>query len=68
MIKCQDKNKFNCFSRDFKLKVKYPDSDAAINKAKELNKANKNLYTKLVAYKCNECNYYHLTTKQLRVR
>jgi len=68
MIKCIGKSKFNCISRDFKQKVKYANADAAINKAKELNEAKKDPFTKLVAYKCNQCNFYHLTTTQIRDR
>lgn len=60
MIKGAD-NK-GCFSKYLKPKKRYSTSDAAIEKAKELNAKSGKINSKLVAYKCTSCHQYHLTT------
>lgn len=63
MIKCANIGSLSCFSRDGKLKSRWRTDKEAINAAKFLNEKYQSNDTKLVAYKCNHCGYFHLTTK-----
>jgi hypothetical protein len=68
MIKCTDKGKWTCISRTGTPKKSYSTSDSAIQAAKLVNESNKNLNTKLVAYKCSHCYQYHLLSVKKRIR
>lgn len=62
MIKCTNKGKWTCISRNGTPKKSYPNSDSAISAAKLVNEHNTEKNTKLVAYKCDHCQKYHLLT------
>ena len=62
MIKCIDKGKWTCISRNNTPKKSYPTADIAIRAAKCVNDINLEKPTKLVAYKCTYCFKYHLVT------
>jgi len=62
MVKCTDKGKWTCISRNGLAKKAYPDDKTAISAAKIVNEKDPKLGTKLVAYKCTHCHQYHLLT------
>lgn len=68
MQKCIDKGIYTCIGRSGTPKRKFETADHAINAAKLINEKNKDSNTKLVGYKCTNCNGYHLTTHFKRVR
>lgn len=63
MLKVNHKSTRSCFTKDGKLKSRWPNNKEAIKAAKHLNQKFPNKDTKLVAYKCHECHYFHLTRK-----
>ena len=68
MIKCVDNGIMTCISKNGNPKNRYRSADLAIRAAKISNDKYSNGLTKLVAYKCTHCHYYHLTTKSKRIR
>ena len=68
MIKSKDYGKYNCINKRGNYKNRYDSAEIAISTAKFVNQKNPNSPTKLVAYKCSHCHYYHLTSKPKRIR
>lgn len=68
MKKCVDKGIFTCIRRDGTPKKRFVTAEHAISAAKLINNNNTNSNTKLVGYKCTNCQGYHLTTHFKRVR
>lgn len=63
MIPCKDNGSLTCYSHDGKLKSRWNTDKEAIEAAKIINNKYPKPNTKLVAYKCSHCGYYHLTTR-----
>ena len=68
MIKCVDNGRMTCIGKDGNHKNRYDTSEQAIAVAKHRNEVFPKRATKLVAYKCSHCHYYHLTSKPKRKR
>lgn len=68
MFKCVDNGKDTCYSKSGEPKSRWSTDKEAIEKAKRLNEKFYDPDTKLVAYKCSHCHYYHLTRKKRRKR
>jgi hypothetical protein len=66
MVKCVDKGKFTCISRNGIPKKSYDTDNAAIAAAKIVNGKDPKPDTKLVAYKCCHCQKYHLLTTKIK--
>ena len=62
MIKCTDKGVWTCIGRNGKPKKAFASDKLAIQSAKTINEKDPKDGTKLVAYKCTNCNQYHLLT------
>ncbi len=68
MIKCVHNMEWTCIGRSGKPKKSYDTDKFAISHAKKINNKEKSIYTKLVAYKCSNCQKYHLTTVYKKVK
>ena len=67
MIKCTDKGMWTCIGKNGTPKKQFPDDKSAISAAKLINENNPQPFTKLVAYKCTQCNKYHLTNRNKKI-
>lgn len=68
MIKCTHKGIWTCIGRSGIPKKSFQTDVDAINAAKKINQSNPDLDTKLVAYKCTQCQKYHLLSVNKRKR
>lgn len=68
MIKCTDKGIWTCIGRNGTPKKSFPSDKLAIQAAKTINEKNPKDDTKLVAYKCTNCNQYHLLTVKKKIK
>lgn len=62
MIKCKDNGIYTCISKQGKNKSRWDTDKEAIDYAKYLNEKYPLPDTKLVAYKCTHCHFFHLTS------
>lgn len=62
MIKCTDFGRYTCIGGNNKPKKAYLTDVEAIEAAKIINEKYKKDNTKQVAYKCTNCQKYHLVT------
>ncbi len=62
MIKCHHKGIWTCIGRSGVPKKSFSSDKMAIYAAKKINEKDPKDTTKLVAYKCTQCQQYHLLT------
>ena len=68
MIKCVDKGIWTCIGRNGVPKKSYLNDKSAISGANIVNEKDRKQNTKLVAYKCKNCNKYHLLTVSKKMK